>query len=86
MSDLVRAGWKPKLLVFSGEGSNVIKILFQIKKILMTTKKLSWPLPTATQTLSLKQRGCHSNYYYTPGIYADGYIVFACPFVCSFLR
>ena len=24
--------------------------------------------------------------YYTPGIYADGYIVFAFPFVCSFVR
>ena len=23
---------------------------------------------------------------YTPGIYADGYIVFAFPFVCSFVR
>ena len=23
---------------------------------------------------------------YTPGIYADGYIVFAFPFVCSFIR
>ena len=25
-------------------------------------------------------------YYYTPGIYADGYIVFAFPFVCSSVR
>ena len=25
---------------------------------------------------------CH---HYTPGIYADGYIVFAFPFVCSFV-
>ena len=24
--------------------------------------------------------------YYTPGIYADGYIVFAFPFVCSLVR
>ena len=24
-------------------------------------------------------------YFYTPGIYADGYIVFAFPFVCSFV-
>ena len=28
---------------------------------------------------------CTCNYY-TPGIYADGYIVFAFPFVCSFVR
>ena len=27
----------------------------------------------------------HIDYYYTPGIYADGYIVFAFPFVCSFV-
>ena len=26
------------------------------------------------------------HFYYTPGIYADGYIVFAFPFVRSFLR
>ena len=25
-------------------------------------------------------------YIYTPGIYADGYIVFAFPFVCSLVR
>ena len=25
-------------------------------------------------------------FYYTPGIYADGYIVFAFPFVPSFVR
>ena len=25
-------------------------------------------------------------YYYTPGIYADGYIVFAFPFVRSYVR
>ena len=25
-------------------------------------------------------------HYYTPGIYADGYIVFVFPFVCSFVR
>ena len=25
-------------------------------------------------------------FFYTPGIYADGYIVFAFPFVCSFVR
>ena len=24
--------------------------------------------------------------YYTPGIYAEGYIVFVFPFVCSFVR
>ena len=26
------------------------------------------------------------NYFYTPDIYADGYIVFAFPFVCSSVR
>ena len=25
-------------------------------------------------------------YHYTPGIYAEGYIVFVFPFVCSFVR
>ena len=27
-----------------------------------------------------------SFHFYTPGIYADGYIVFVFPFVCSFVR
>ena len=27
-----------------------------------------------------------NSYYYTPGIYADEYIVFAFPFVCSSVR
>ena len=28
----------------------------------------------------------HGGYIYTPGIYAEGYIVFVFPFVCSFVR
>ena len=30
---------------------------------------------------ALHCKGC--SHFYTPGIYADGYIVFAFPFVCS---
>ena len=35
--------------------------------------------------LNLKYLAC-SDIYYTPGIYADGYIVFAFPFVRSSVR
>ena len=44
-----------------------------------------------TSTLSsdfhfLVPESFHTKFNYTPGIYADGYIVFAFPFVCSSVR
>ena len=33
-----------------------------------------------------KDRFSHVAAHYTPDIYADGYIVFVCPFVCSLVR
>ena len=39
----------------------------------------------ASHKNSLSKSSWNLNTGYTPGIYADGYIVFAFPFVCSFV-
>ena len=42
-------------------------------------------MPTYIHCLYAKMQEI-SLFNYTPGIYADGYIVFAFPFACSFVR
>ena len=43
--------------------------------------------PSSINDISISSIYLHSrNSYYTPGIYAEGYIVFAFPFVRSYVR
>ena len=67
--------------------------IFMILKIKLTHLSLPWGYMFITvkyfwymSQISGEHLQNHWSYGYTPGIYADGYIAFDFPFVCSFVR